>query len=176
LNKAAAHPASELTCMAEIVGVHGIRGFVKIKVFAENPAKLADGPPLCDSTGEKTYPFLSFQQHGNIFLAQVEGVNDRNAAEKLRGTKLYAPRAALPPLTKKDSYYHTDLVGMTAYTAAREAVGRVIAVANFGAGDLLEIKPPKGNSFYLPFTGKVVPHVDVAKKEMTVDIPHGLLD
>ncbi len=162
--------------MAEIVGVHGIRGFVKVKAFTENPGLLAEGPPLCDSTGEKTFPFLSFQQHGNIFLAQVEGVSDRNAAEKLRGTKLYAPRAALPEITAKNTYYHSDLVGITAYNDKREVIGRVLAVANFGAGDLLEIKPPKGNSFYLPFTGTVVPHVDVAKKEMTVEVPHGLLD
>lgn len=162
--------------MAEIVGVHGIRGFVKVKAFTENPDLLAEGPPLCDSTGEKTFTFTSFQQHGNIFLAQLEGVSDRNAAEKLRGTKLYASRAALPKIKDKNTYYHTDLIGMTAYSEKRDVIGRVLAVANFGAGDLLEIKPPKGASFYLPFTGKVVPHVDIDKKEMIVDVPHGLLD
>jgi len=176
LNKAAAPNLDALTCMAEIVGVHGIRGTVKMKVFASDADALLSGPPLCDSSGNQSLRLLSLAPHGNIWLAEVEGIADRTAAEKLRGTRLYLPRAELPEIDKKDTYYHADLVGMAALDAARAVVGRVIAVANFGAGDLLEIKPPKGASFYLPFTGQNVPHIDVAKKEMTVEIPHGLLD
>lgn len=163
--------------MAEIVGVHGIRGFVKLKVFSEYPEALAEGPPLCDSTGKTEYTLLSLKPHGNIWLCELEGVTDRTAAEKLRGTKLYLSREHLPEIKgSKQTYYHADLVGMAAKDAKGEAVGKVIAVVNFGAGDLLEIKPPKGASFYLPFSNRAVPVVDVKKKEMVVEIPEGLLD
>lgn len=161
--------------MAEIVGVHGIRGIVKLKVFSDNPDALPDAP-LCDSTGKPVFTITDLKPHGNIWLAELEGLSDRTAAEKLRGTKLYVPRAALPETTDKNTYYHADLIGMAANYADGKPLGKVIAVVNFGAGDLLEIKPAKGNSFYMPFTKRSVPHVDVAKKEMTVDPPVGLLD
>ncbi|MEZ0259639.1 MAG: ribosome maturation factor RimM [Alphaproteobacteria bacterium] len=161
--------------MAEIVGVHGIRGMVKLKVFSDNPDSLTGGAPLCDSDG-KLYKLASLAPHGNIWLAQVEGLTDRTLAEKLRGTKLYRQRDSLPEIKKKDPYYHADLIGMAALLPDKTSLGTVIAIANFGAGDLLEIKPAKGQSFYVPFTNAVVPHVDVKAKTLTVDPPPGLLD
>ena len=161
--------------MAEIVGVHGIKGFVKLKIFGDNPDSLTGDAPLCDSTGARL-KLASVQRHGNIWLAQIKGVSDRTAAEKLRGTKLYLDRKHLPDIKDANTFYHADLVGMTAKYPDGEAMGTVIAVVNFGAGDLLEIQPPKGASFYAPFTNKVVPKVDIAKKELTVDPPPGLLD
>jgi 16S rRNA processing protein RimM len=162
--------------MAEIVGVHGVRGFVKLKIFGDNPDSLAGDAPLCDSTGTPRYRLSSLQRHGNIWLAQVEGVGDRTAAEKLRGTRLYMSRAALPEIADDKTFYHADLIGMAARYPDGKMMGTVIAVANFGAGDLLEVKPPKGASFYVPFTDSVVPRVDVALKELTVDPPPGLID
>lgn len=162
--------------MAEIVGVHGIKGFVKLKVFSADPEALAGDAPLCDSAGNPLFTLLSIQQHGNIWLAEIDGVEDRNAAEKLRGTKIYLPREKLPEIKDKNTFYHADLVGMAALYPDGKPLGKVLAVANFGAGDLLEIKPPKGASFYLPFTGRTVPNIDLKKKEMTVDPPDGLID
>ena len=161
--------------MAEIVGVHGIRGMVKLKVFSDNPDSLTDGAPLCDSDG-KPYKLSKIAPHGNIWLAQVVGLTDRTLAEKLRGTKLYRKRETLPELKKKDTYYQADLIGMAALLPDKSSLGTVIAIANFGAGDLLEIKPAKGQTFYVPFTNAVVPHVDVKTKTLTVDPPPGLLD
>lgn len=162
--------------MAEIVGVHGIKGFVKLKVFSDDPEGLAEGPPLCDSTGKTSYTLLSIKPHGNIWLSEIEGVEDRTAAEKLRGTKLYLSREHLPEIEDKKTFYHADLIGMIAKDAKDNVIGKVIAVVNFGAGDLLEIKPVKGDSFYLPFSERAVPVVDLDNRQMTVDIPHGLLD
>lgn len=162
--------------MAEIVGVHGIKGMVKLKVFSDNPQGLKDYAPLCNSEGEPAFTFLSLQQHGNIWLAMLEGVPDRTAAEKLRGTRLYVPRSRLPKITQENTYYHSDLIGLSAQLQDGSPLGRVVNVANFGAGDLLEIKPLKGASFYLPFTNKNVPEIDIENKTAVVDLPKGLLD
>jgi len=162
--------------MAEIVGVHGIKGVVKLKLFGDNPAALTDYAPLCDSSAKKTFKLLSLTQHGNVYLAEIEGVKDRTAAERLRGTRLFLPRAELPDLKTDKTFYHADLIGLAAKDASGAPMGRVVTVANFGAGDLLEIKPLKGASYYLPFTDACVPHIDTAKKEITIAVPPGLLD
>lgn len=161
--------------MAEIVGVHGIKGAVKLKVFSEDPDALAE-TPLFDSSGKPTFKIARLAPHGNIWLADLDGVKDRTAAERLRGTQLFLAREDLPDIEEKDTYYHTDLVGLTAKHVDGRTLGKVIAVANFGAGDLLDIKPERGNSFYVPFTGAIVPDVNLKTKELTVDPPEGLLD
>lgn len=166
-------PDNTLLLMAEIVGVHGIRGAVKLKVFGDDPETLME-KPLSDGAG-KSYDITRIAPHGNIYLADIKGVSDRNASEKLRGVKLYMPRAELPKIRRKDTYYHADLIGMTALWPDGKVMGKVIAVANFGAGDLLDIKPGKGNSFYIPFTDSAVPEVNVAEKTLVVDPPEGLL-
>lgn len=166
---------ANLICMAEIVGVHGVKGMIKLKVFSDNPDDLPDYAPLRDETG-KEYKFLTFNPHQNIYLASFEEIKDRTQAEKLRGTRLYVSRERLPQINDEDTYYHVDLIGLAAKDADGGAIGKIINIANFGAGDLLEIKPLKGASYYVPFTKAVVPHVDIAKKEATVIVPPGLLD
>jgi 16S rRNA processing protein RimM len=162
--------------MAEIVGVHGVKGLLKVKVFSEDPDRLMDYMPLCDAAGNGKFTFLSYAPHQNIHLATLEGIKDRTAAEKLRGTKLFVPRARLPALKDKDTYYHSDLIGLSAKDEQGAVIGTIIQVANFGAGDLLEIKPVKGASYYVPFTKTVVPEIDLAARTATVIVPHGLLD
>ncbi|MBI3440591.1 MAG: 16S rRNA processing protein RimM [Proteobacteria bacterium] len=165
-----------LICMAEIVGVHGVRGIMKVKVFSDTPEDLMDYMPLCDAAGKRTFEFLTFQPHKNIYLVTMSGVNDRDAAGKLRGTKLYMPRRNLPALKDKNTYYHADLLGLTAVDAGGAVIGQIIQVANFGAGDLLEIRPLTGASYFVPFTKTVVPKVDLKKKQATVIVPPGMLD
>lgn len=162
--------------MAEIVGVHGIRGGVKLKVFAADPDALPGYAPFCDANGTPSFAFTSYQAHQNVYLARIDGIDDRTAAEKLRGVKLYVPRTRLPELVEENTYYHADLIGLAAKDASGAAFGKIVQVANFGAGDLLEIKPLKGASYYVPFTAAVVPQVDLAKKEATVIVPPGLID
>lgn len=162
--------------MAEIVGVHGVRGMLKIKFFGDDPNTLLDLGPLFLSDGVRTLSLLSLAPHQNIFLAEAEGVADRTFAEKLRGQKLYLPREKLPAPAQKDAFYHVDLIGLSVKNDKGEKVGRVVHVANFGAGDLIEIKPLKGASYFLPFKDACVPKVDLDAKEITVILPPGLVD
>lgn len=161
--------------MAEIVGVHGIKGWVKLKIFGDNPKTLLKAE-LFDAKGAPFCKIAQINQHGTIYIAALEGLIDRTAAEKLHGTKIYMSRAALPKIKKKDTYYHNDLIGLRAIYPDGSDMGKVIAVANFGAGDLLDIKPPKGQSFYVPFTNDCVPDVDIDGGTVTIDPPPGLLD
>jgi len=165
-----------LVCMAEIVGVHGIKGLVKLKIHAGDPQSLLDYKTFTDSAQKRSFVLSDLQNHGNIFLARLDGVNDRTAAEKLRGTKLHVARAALPAIAEENTFYHVDLIGLAALYPDGAPLGRIVGVANFGAGDLLEIKPVKGASFYVPFTDAVVPKVDMEAKTVTVAPPPGLLD
>ena len=168
--------SANLICMAEIVGVHGIKGMLKLKIFSEAPEKLMDYAPLCDAFGLKEFKFISLQPHQNIFLCMLEGIDNRTAAEQLRGTKLYVPRDRLPKIKDKDTYYHVDLIGLAAKASDGAVIGKIIQIANYGSGDLLEIKPVKGASYYVPFTKAIVPHIDIEKKEATVIVPAGLVD
>jgi 16S rRNA processing protein RimM len=169
-------PQSDLLLMAEIAGAQGVKGAVKLKTFGDDPGALVDYPPLTDTKSGRTYQIDTIAPHGNIWIATIEGIADRTAAEKLFGTKLYLSKAELPKIKKKDTYYHADLIGLSAVKKDGEALGTIIAVANFGAGDLIEVKPPKGQSFYVPFTKAAVPDVDLEKKTVTIDPPPGLLD
>ena len=168
--------SAHLICMAEIVGVHGVKGMLKLKVFSDSPENLPDYAPLCDAAGKKEFTFLTFQPHQNIYLVTLENIKDRDQAEKLRGTKLYIPRDRLPEIKDKNTYYYADLVGLAAKDANGAVIGKIIQVANFGSADLLEIKPLKGASYYVPFTKAIVPNVNIEKKEATVLVPPGLLD
>jgi 16S rRNA processing protein RimM len=168
--------ADHLVLMAEVVGVHGIKGWVKLKIFSADPEGLADFAPFYDATGKRTFDLLAVHPHGNIFLGVFDGVNDRNAAEALRGVKLYLPRENLPDIDADDTFYHVDLIGLAAQWPDGRPMGKVVNVANFGAGDLLEIRPLRGASFYVPFTNEIVPDVNMAQKIVTVNPPPGLLD
>lgn len=165
----------DLVLMAEIVGVHGIKGWVKLNFMGDDP-KLLTKLALTDAQGGPLPKVVKLNLHGNIHIAELENLSDRTAAEKLRGTKFYAARDALPKIRKKDTYYHADLIGLAAWHVDGHEMGKVIAVANFGAGDLLDIKPARGASFYIPFTNDAVPDVDIEAGRVTIDPPPGLLD
>jgi 16S rRNA processing protein RimM len=103
-------------------------------------------------------------------VATLKGVATREDAERLNGVELYVAREKLPA-TDEDEYYHADLIGLAAVNAANEPLGRVIAIHNFGAGDIIEIAPPHGATLLLPFTNAVVPTVDVAGGRVIVELP-----
>lgn len=111
---------------------------------------------------------------GKSLLAEIEGIQDRNAAEALRGTELYTTRDKLPVIEDDDLFYYEDLIGMTVIDSDGVHIGSVLAVQNYGAGDLLEIAPIKGNTFLLPFTKENVP--DISEESITVCVPEGLRD
>jgi 16S rRNA processing protein RimM len=161
--------------VAEIGAAHGIRGQVRLKSHTADPAAVADYGPLRDDAG-RLYRIRSLRPlKDDMLVVAFEGVTDRTAAEKLTRTLLYVDRSALPD-PEDEEYYHADLVGLAVETVSGEAVGRVVAVQNFGADDLLDVSRPGRRSVYVPFTRAIVPVVDLAGGRLVIDPPDGLLD
>ena len=155
---------------------HGVRGELRLQSFTQDPAAIASYGPLMGGTDGGTGPRLFTIKSlrplkDNLFVARVDGVSSRTAAEALTNTELYISRAALPP-PDEDEFYLADLIGLEAADEAGVALGKVIAVPNYGAGDILEIAPiTGGESLLLPFTKAVVPVVDFAARRVTVVPP-----
>jgi 16S rRNA processing protein RimM len=172
--------ASARVCVGAIAAAHGIKGEVKIKTFTADPLSVASYGPVSDESGVRQFRLNQVRTAGgaageSVVLARLEGVTDRNAAEALRGLRLYVPRAALPA-PEADEYYHHDLIGLAAVLVSGERLGTVEAVHNFGAGDLLEVSRDGASSVVVPFTNAVVPTVDLAAGKLVIDPPEGLLD
>ena len=142
--------------LAAVTGAHGVAGEVRLKLFGEGLAALRKHASFND--GALTLKKARDDNKGGA-VARFEEVTDRNAAEALRGTVLTVPRSALPPL-EEGEYYHADLLGLAAVSDTGEALGRVIAVENYGAGDILEIERPTGKKFMVPMIDAAVPEWD----------------
>lgn len=142
--------------LAAITGAHGVTGEVRLKLFGEGVASLKRYRAFCDSS--LTVSSLRDDGKGGA-IARFAEVTDRTAAEKLRGTALTVPRSTLPPLGEGE-YYHADLLGLSAISTAGEALGECIAIDNFGAGDVLEIRKPDGKRFMVPMKVDAVPEWD----------------
>ena len=142
--------------LAAVTGAHGVTGEVRLKLFGEGLEALSAHRSFND--GALTLKKLRDDGKGGA-IARFAELPDRTAAEKLRGTPLTVPRSALPPLDEGE-YYHIDLIGLAAVTRAGEPLGTVVAVENFGAGDILEIERPDGKRFMVPMRTEAVPEWD----------------
>mgnify|MGYP002778103941 CR=1 FL=1 len=140
--------------LAAIAGAHGVRGEVKLKLFGDDAASLAAYGQF--DAGGRRLTLASVRPANQGAVAAFAEVRSREAAEALRGTLLTVPRSALPPLGPGE-YYHHDLIGLPVVTTTGDAVGRVVAIENFGAGDILEIERPGGKRFMVPMTARAVP-------------------
>jgi len=169
--------AAARVCLGVVGAPHGVRGAVRVKSFAAIPEDIAHYGALEDESGQRrfTLRLLGSAKGAGMLIAKVSGVADRDAAEALRGLRLYLPRAALPP-TGEDEFYHADLVGLAAVLTDGGTIGRVLAVHDFGAGDMLEIEREEGQPVIVPFTRAIVPIVDLAAGRLVLDPPDGLLD
>jgi 16S rRNA processing protein RimM len=157
--------------LGDIVSVHGIRGEVVLRAHTANPADVGAYGALTDETGQKTFEIVSAKATTKGVIARIKGVLTRNDAEALRGTKLYVSRAALPAPDDGD-YYNEDLVGLAAVALDGTAIGKVVAVQNFGAGTLLEIQLSGGKlTEFVPFTDACVPTVDIIGGKVSVIMP-----
>ncbi|WP_324743279.1 ribosome maturation factor RimM [Tsuneonella sp. CC-YZS046] len=139
--------------IAAVAGAHGVTGEVRLKLFGEGVDALSRFKSFND--GALTLKKLRSDNKGGA-IARFAEITDRNAAEKLRGTALTVPRSALPPL-EEGEYYHADLIGLPAISTSGEALGKCVAVENFGAGDVLEIEKPDGKRFMVPMREEAVP-------------------
>jgi 16S rRNA processing protein RimM len=170
-----AHSAEQRICLGAIAGVHGVKGLVRLKSFTADPKDIASYGPLEDEQGARRFEIAVMGASRGALIARVKGVEDRNAAERLKGEKLYVKRAALPPAGDGEFYQH-DLVGLEARLEDGSRLGRVSAVFDFGGGANLEIARPDGGSVMVPFTSRTVPKVDVSGGLLTVAPPEGLLE
>src|SRR5688572_14044094 len=151
--------------LAAIVGAHGVTGEVRLKLFGEGVAALSVHKRFND--GALTLAKARDDGKGGA-IARFAEIADRTAAEKLRGTALTVPRSELPPLGEGE-YYHADLIGLAAVSDAGEALGTVVAVENFGAGDVIEIERPDGKRFMVPMREEAVPEWDSERLVVTRD-------
>ena len=165
--------AGELICLGAVAGAWGVQGAVRLKSFCAEPAAIAGYAPLLAEDG-RSFDVTLIRPLQGAFAARLSGVGSREAAEALRGLRLFAPRARLPALPE-DEFYHADLIGLDVLDAGGAPLGRVQAVQNHGAGDLVEIARPGLPAVLLPFTRAAVPAIDLALRRMIVDPPPGLL-
>lgn len=167
---------SRRVLLGRIAGAHGIRGEVRITAFTAEPGAIGAYGPLEDEGGARLFEIASLRAGPKGVIARLKGVGDRNAAEALAGTDLYVDRALLPKPGEGD-FYIADLIGLVAVTSEGSALGKVVAVQNFGAGDLLEIRPVHGGeTALLPFTDANVPDVDIEAGWLLVVPPEGLFE
>ena len=158
--------------VARIGAAHGIRGEVKLWSFTEDPMAVASYGPLETEDGARRFEIEAARPGKDFLVARIAGIEDRNAAEKLRNIDLFVPRGRLPPIEEADTFYHADLVGLEAVSEAGVALGAVIAIHNFGAGDLIEIEPASGGEpLLLPFNETTVPTIDLKAGRIVVVPP-----
>jgi 16S rRNA processing protein RimM len=159
----------ELTQIGVIVAAHGIRGQVKIKHFLDNPKSILSTADVVSHDGKRQFKLKINSVSQDILIATIDGVTDRNTAELLKRTELFIAKSALPE-TKGDSWYYNDLIGLEARLKNGQAYGEVVAVQNFGAGDIVEVKKPNGELEMFPFNEQFVGDVK-ADKGFLVVIP-----
>ncbi len=156
-------------CIGAVIGAHGVRGQVRIKSFTADPVAIGDYGPVETETGERRFTVMVVGQAKGAVIARLDGVTGRDAAEGLKGVRLYVPRDRLPE-TAEDEFLYTDLVGLQAEDGSGRVLGRVRGVFDFGAGDVLDVTGPEG-SLMVPFTRQAVPEVDVANGRLVIHPP-----
>jgi 16S rRNA processing protein RimM len=156
--------------LAAVIGAQGLKGAVKAKIFTATPETLTRYGPLHDASGRK-FAITAFRpgKPGEAVMS-FEGVESREAAEALKGASLYIARAALPA-TAEEEFYHADLIGLEAQDGEGRVLGRIAAIHNFGAGDVIEIMRPDGDNVLLAFTRETVPLIDIAGGHIVVAVP-----
>ena len=163
----------DMVLVGAITGAHGIRGEVKLKSFIADPQALVSYSPLETAKGQKLEVVKIRPQKEGV-LAILKGVTDRNAAEALRGTELFVPRGRLPELGEDEVYIH-DLIGLPVHLADGSLLGEIIDVADYGAGDLIDVKVEgRKDTVLIPFADSYVLEADGEK--VVVDLPEGYLD
>ena len=159
-----------------VASPHGVRGLVRIRSFTEDPMAIASYGELSDETGSRRYRVEALSTVKGAVLARIEGVADRNAAEAIRGLRLYVERERLPATGERE-WYEADLIGLAAFDREGRNWGKVMAFHDFGAGRTMEVSGGTASrqSVMLRFTDEAVPEVDVEGGKVLVDPPAGLL-
>jgi 16S rRNA processing protein RimM len=160
----------ERVLLGAVAAAHGISGEVRVKTFTASPENLGAYGPVLTEDG-RTLAIVNLRaSKGDEAIVRFAGVEDRNTAERLKGQRLYVPRAALPE-PEKGEFYSTDLIGLRVEDRDGKHLGAVIGVHNFGAGDVVEIERAGGEREFVPFTDRFVPVVDIAASRIVADLP-----
>jgi len=166
--------ARDKICVGVITGAHGVKGAVRVKSHTARPKDIAAYGPVSDEKGEQVFDIQVTGTAKDRVIAKLSGIDDRDAAEALKGVNLFAPRDALPP-AGEDEFYHADLIGLRAEAEDGATMGTVRALHDFGAGDVIEIQGTDGKPFVLPFTRAAVPVIDLDGGRIVIAPPPGLL-
>jgi 16S rRNA processing protein RimM len=168
--------AKPRVCLGQILGAHGLAGEVQLRTFTDQPEDIAGYGPLLDESGTRSFEIVDLRPAKRGPVVRLKGVDDREAAEALKGARLYVERDRLPE-PDHEEWYYADLIGLAAEDAQGTRLGSVVAVQNFGAGDLLEIKPTAGGpTLLVPFRRATVPEIDLDRGRLVVDPPEGLFE
>ncbi|TPL03302.1 ribosome maturation factor RimM [Mesorhizobium sp. B2-4-14] len=154
--------------MAVIGAAHGIKGELRVKTFTGEPMALADYGPLYARDG-RAFQITDIRPANTVVVVRFKGINDRNAAEALAGTELFVDRSMLPDDGEEDEFYHADLIGLEIRDDTGAAIGKVVAVHNFGGGDILDVTLSGRKGVLIPFTQAAVPQVSIAEGFVRVD-------
>jgi 16S rRNA processing protein RimM len=169
-----------MTSSRILVGVfgapHGVRGELRLKAFTADPLAVKTYSPLETEDGKRRFTLTSARLQGDMVVARVDGIADRDAAAALTNLKLYVPRERLPQAADEDEFYQADLIGLRVEDGSGTSLGTIAAVHDFGAGDVLEINLPGSGTAYLPFTKAIVPTVEVTAGRVIADPPADWLD
>ena len=161
---------TSLIQVGRVAGAFGVKGEIRITSYTAEPEALLAYRDLKREDGSAALTLTSGRPAKGGLVARAREVETREQAEALRGLRLYIPRDALPE-PEEDEFYVADLIGLSVETAEGEPLGTVRSVQDFGAGDLLEIQPPEGASWYLPFTKEAVPEVRIAERRVVAVRP-----
>jgi len=164
----------ERICVARIGAAHGVKGEVRLWSFTADPAAVAGYGPLESEDGTQRFEIEAMRPAKDHLVARLSGVRDRDAAERLANLRLYVARERLPAPAPEE-FYHADLIGLRAESRDGAALATIVGIHDFGAGDLLELRPLTGGSTVLmPFTAVTVPVVDIAGGRVVIDPPQDL--
>ncbi|MDD3371155.1 MAG: ribosome maturation factor RimM [Alphaproteobacteria bacterium] len=161
-------------CVGQFAGAHGVRGLAKLRSFTAEPEAIFGYEPLLSADGARTFKIEQKSATKDLFVVSIEGINNKEDADQLRGDKIYIPRAVLPK-TKKNEYYEADLIGLTAIDSEGKDYGPVLGLYDFGGGTFLEIGKTRKDSFMLPFRDGFVPQVDIKAGKIVIAVPEGWL-
>lgn len=162
---------SDRICIGAIAGAFGVTGEVRLKSFCSEPSDIASYGPLTSEDGKREFNITLTRPITGGFAARIRGIGTKEQADALRGTSLFVARDRLPSLPD-DEFYHADLIGLSAFDTGGELIGRITAIYNHGAGDILEISTNRHKSaLLLPFTKAIVPNVDLSAGRIVVDLP-----
>lgn len=159
-----------LICVGVIIAPHGVKGNLKVKSYTATPSDIAKYKLFWDENGQPRYIVRQWNMAGNTNKLTLEGVIDRDEAQKLIGTKLYIAREQLPKIVEEEEFYHVDLIGLKIIDTQGNLFGTVKAIHNFGAGDMVEvIIHATKTTEYFPFTKEYFPQINLKEQFIVID-------